>query len=33
MLNVDVFEGQWKQVRQAVRPHWQALTEADVKKH
>lgn len=32
MINVDVFEDQWKHVRQAVRPHWQALTDADVER-
>lgn len=31
MLNADVFEHNWKQLRKQVRPHWQALTETDVK--
>ena len=30
MLNAEVFERQWKQLRKEVRPHWLALTDADV---
>jgi hypothetical protein len=30
MLNVEVFETQWKQMRKNVRQRWQALTDADV---
>jgi uncharacterized protein YjbJ (UPF0337 family) len=31
MLNADVFENQWKQLRNELRPRWKALTDADVK--
>jgi uncharacterized protein YjbJ (UPF0337 family) len=30
MLNADVFEHQWKQLRKEVGLHWLALTDADV---
>ena len=32
MMNIDVFESHWKNVRPTVRQHWQALTDADVKR-
>ena len=31
-MNVDAFEDQWKKLRPTVRQHWQALTDADVKR-
>lgn len=30
MLNADMFERQWKQLRKEVRQQWLALTDADV---
>lgn len=30
MINVDVFESQWKELRKPVRQRWQAITEAEV---
>ncbi len=32
MMNIDVFENHWKNVRSTVRLHWLALTDADVKR-
>jgi uncharacterized protein YjbJ (UPF0337 family) len=32
MINVDILESQWKQMRGKVRPHWMALTEDDVER-
>ncbi len=30
MINVDLFESQWKELRRNVRPRWPALTDAEV---
>ncbi len=30
MINVDILESQWKNIRSAVRQRWKALTDDDV---
>ena len=30
MINVDLFENQWKEIRENVRPRWPALTDTNV---
>ena len=32
MINTEILESQWKQMRGKVRPHWTALTEDDVER-
>jgi uncharacterized protein YjbJ (UPF0337 family) len=32
MINEDILESQWKQIRGKVRPHWMALTDDDVER-
>ncbi len=30
MIDIDLFENQWKELRRNVRPRWPALTDGDV---